>query len=212
MARSIPYTNFGRTRQKAHTRDALIAATHALIAQGMTPTVEDAAARAKISRATAYRYFANQRALLLAAHPRIDRQTLLGAHPPRDPAARLDAAIDEFLRITVETEPQLRVALRVSLDGESDRSDPSLRRASAWIEDALAPLRGPLSHQELRRLALAIRSAVGIEALVWLVDVAHLSRAQAVDVMKWSARALLRTAMAERKRAHPKKRPGRKQL
>jgi hypothetical protein len=58
----------------------------------------------------------------------------------------------------------------------------------------------------------AIRTAVGIEALVWLVDVAHLSRAQAVDVMKWSARALLRTAMAERKRSHPKKRTGRKHL
>lgn len=214
MGMSIPYTHFGRTRQKARTRDALIAATHALIAQGMTPTVEDAAARAEISRTTAYRYFSNQRALLIAAHPEIDRQTLLGADPPRDPAARLDATIDEFLRIIVETEPQLRVALRVSLDGDANRADSSLRRgrAIAWIEDALAPLRGQLSNQELRKLVLAIRSAVGIEALVWLVDVAHLSRAQAVDVMKWSARALLRTAMAERKRPHPKKRPGRKQL
>jgi len=43
---------------------------------------------------------------------------------------------------------------------------------------------------ELRRLVLAIRSAIGIEALVWLTDVAGLSRDDAVDLMRWSARAL----------------------
>jgi hypothetical protein len=214
MGMSIPYTDFGRTRQKSRTRDALVAATHALIAEGKTPTVEDAAVRAEISRTTAYRYFSNQRALLIAAHPEIDRHTLLGANPPRDAAARLETTIDEFLRITLETEPQLRVALRVSLDAAQDRSDTSLRRgrAIAWIEDALAPLRGRLSDHELRSLVLAIRSAAGIEALVWLTDVAHLSRAQAVDVMKWSARALLRSAMAERKRPHTKQQPRRKRL
>ena len=55
-----------------------------------------------------------------------------------------------------------------------------------------------LSRQELRRLVLAIRSAAGIEALVWLTDVGHLSRSQAVEVMKWSAQALLRVAVMDR--------------
>ena len=198
---SIPYERFGRTRQKSRTREALITATRQLIAKGQTPTVEDAAAHAAISRTTAYRYFPNQRALLIAAHPEIDRKSLLGANPPRDPAARLGTVLDEFFRIMLENEPQLRMALRLSLDRGPVRPDTLLRRGRgiAWIEDALGPLLGQLSKQEVRKLALAIRSAAGIEALVWLTDVAQLSRAQAVEVMTWSAQALLGFAIIDGK-------------
>ncbi|HMG13568.1 MAG TPA: TetR family transcriptional regulator [Gemmatimonadaceae bacterium] len=199
---SIPYERSGRTRQKLRTRDALVAATRELVAQGFTPTVESAAARAEIPRTTAYRYFTNQRALLIAAHPEIDRKSLLGANPPRDASARLGAVLDEFLRITVETEPQLRMALRLSLERVADQTDSSLRqgRAIGWIEDALTPLLGQLAKPEVRRLAIGIRSAAGIESLVWLTDVARLSRPQAVEVMKVSAQALLRSAIASSKR------------
>jgi AcrR family transcriptional regulator len=202
MGMSIPYKLSGRTRQKSLTHDALIGATRELIAEGRTPTVEDAAAQAGISRTTAYRYFPNQRAMLIAAHPEIDRKSLLGANPPRDPADRLGAVLDEFFRITLESEPQLRMALRLSLDRGPAQNDNSLRRGRAvvWIEDALEPLLGQLSKQELRKLALAIRSAAGIEALVWLTDVGQLSRAQAVETMRWSALALLRVATGDRRR------------
>ena len=54
-----------------------------------------------------------------------------------------------------------------------------------------------MSDAEIHRLALAIRSATGIEALAWLTDVAGLSRDDATDLMRWSARALLQSAMAE---------------
>jgi hypothetical protein len=59
----------GRREQKARTRRALVDAARVLIGQGMTPSVEQAAAAASISRTTAYRYFANQEALLVAAFP-----------------------------------------------------------------------------------------------------------------------------------------------
>ena len=88
---SISYERTGRTQQKARTRDALIAATRRLLAQGTTPTVEQAAAAAQISRATAYRYFPNQRALLAATYPVIDLRSLLPTPAPPDPAARLAA-------------------------------------------------------------------------------------------------------------------------
>ena len=44
---------------------------------------------------------------------------------------------------------------------------------------------------------LAIRATFGIEALVWLTDVAGLSREDAVDLMRSSARTLLRSAIAD---------------
>jgi AcrR family transcriptional regulator len=196
MGMSMPYEGFGRTRQKLRTRDALIEATRALIADGLTPNVEDAAARAAISRTTAYRYFPNQRGLLIAAHPEIDRRSLLGANLSREPSVRLAAVLEEFHRIVLETEPQLRMALRLSLDHGHDPRDTSLRRgrAIAWIEEALTPLADKLSRQQVRRLAIAIRAAAGIEALVWLTDVARLSRAEATALMRESAQALLRSA------------------
>ena len=108
--------NGGRSAQKARTRDALVAAARGLIARGVTPTVEDAAAEASISRATAYRYFPNARALLVAAHPEITATSMLPTHPPEDPAARLDAVVSNFTAMIVDTEAQQRTMLRLSLE------------------------------------------------------------------------------------------------
>ena len=66
-----------------------------------------------------------------------------------------------------------------------------------------------MSKAALRRLVLAIRTAVGIEALVWLTDVAGLSRADAAATMKWSAQALLRSASADAKRDAAARKRGR---
>lgn len=49
--------------------------------------------------------------------------------------------------------------------------------------------------EELRLLVLAVRSAVGIEALTWLTDIGQLSRDEAADRMCWSAQALLHAAL-----------------
>jgi AcrR family transcriptional regulator len=200
MSMSISYERAGRTQQKARTRSALIAAAHELLAQGITPTVESAAAAASISRATAYRYFANQRALLVATYPEIGTRSLLGPDPPTDVKTRLDLVVQALTHFTIEHEPELRTMLRLSLDPDpAHRGDLLLRRgrAIAWIEDALAPLRGEMPESDLRRLVLATRSAVGIEALVWLTDIARLSSEDAAEVMRWSARALLHYALTE---------------
>ncbi len=197
---SIPYELAGRTHQKQRTRQALVTAAREMVAQGVTPTVDSAANKASISRTTAYRYFPNQRTLLLSAHPEIEARSLLPENPPQDPEARLDVVIQTFLRLIVDTERQQRTMLRLSLE-----PDPSLRgelplrqgRAIGWIMEALAPLGDRFSAAKLRRLAVAIRSAAGIEALVWLTDIAGLSREEAVQVMRKSARALLRTALAD---------------
>ena len=200
MDMSIPYEAVGRTRQKERTRSALIAAARDLVAQGRTPTVEDAAAAASISRTTAYRYFPNQAALLVAAHPETEARSLLPEDAPEDPAARLDAVIEEFTRVIVDTEAQQRTMLRLSLDPDAKAREPLLLRqgrAIGWIQEALASLRVRMSDAELRRLVLAVRSATGIEALVWLTDIAGLSRPEAVELMRWSAGALLRAALAD---------------
>jgi AcrR family transcriptional regulator len=201
MLMSIPYESKGRSDQKRRTRDALIAAARQLVSQGATPTVEAAAQTASVSRATAYRYFPNQHALLVAAHPETYNSSLLPDDAPDDAATRLDLVIDAFARSIVENEAQQRTMLRLSLEANAGKRAPlPLRqgRAVKWIEEALAPLRTDLTDADVHHLALAIRSASGIEALVWLTDVAGLSRDDATDLMRWSARALLRSALADK--------------
>ncbi len=200
MSMTVSYTSVGRTDQKTRTMNALTAATRRLLAGGETPTVESAAAAASVSRATAYRYFPNRRALIAAAHPETEAASLLGDDPPTDPEQRLDAAVDAILAMTLETETELRTMLRLSLDpSPADPHELVLRkgRRIVWVEDALAPMRGRLAPRELRRLVHAIAAAVGIDALVWLTDVAGVPRKEACDVMRWSARALLRAAVAD---------------
>ncbi len=195
---TVPYQLTGRVHQKARTLEALLVAARSLIATGVTPTVEEAAAKASVSRTTAYRYFPTQRSLLTAAHPETGTLSLLPSPPPADPAARLDAVVAAFTMLIVDTEAQQRTMLRLSLETTAaDRATLPLRqgRAIAWFQEALEPLRAELTDDGLHALVLAIRSAVGIEALAWLTDVAGLSREDARSLMRWSARAMLSAAL-----------------
>jgi AcrR family transcriptional regulator len=192
---TLPYESIGRTAQKSRTRVALLTATRELLAAGLSPTVEDAAERAGISRTTAYRYFPNQRSLLLAAHPTIAPETLLPVDASDDPKARLDVLMTAFTEYNFTWEPQLRTALRLSLEPSADQ--PALRqgRAIGWITEALTPLRETHPRIDIEQLAIAIRSATGIEALIWLIDVPGYTREQAAATVKTTAHALLDAAV-----------------
>jgi AcrR family transcriptional regulator len=196
---AIPYEAAGRTQQKSRTRRALVDACRELLAEGLTPRVEDAAERAGISRTTAYRYFPNQRSLLVAAQPQIQPETLLGEDAPAAIRPRLDAFMTAFTAYNLEWEPQLRAALRLALDPAptGDGARPVLRggRAIGWIEHALAPLRHSHPDIDVRELAVAIRSATGIEALIWLRDVAGQTPEMAGRTVRRTAHALLDAAL-----------------
>jgi AcrR family transcriptional regulator len=192
---SIAYDSFGRTEQKSRTRSALVAAARRLVAAGVSPTVEQAAMAASVSRTTAYRYFPNQGALLAAAHPETAARSMLGDDPSPEPAERLDEVVRAFTAMIVDTESQQRTMLRLSLEAGSTGLPLRQGRAIGWITEALEPLRDQLSDAALHRLVLAIRSAIGIEALVWLTDIAGLSRPEAVELMRWSAHSLMTAAL-----------------
>lgn len=197
---STRYEESGRTQQKQRTRSELVSAARTLIANGgSAPTVADAATAASISRTTAYRYFPSQRALLAAAHPETVSDSMLPPDIGDDPAQRLAAAIDTFTRVVLDTENQQRIMLRLSLEFDGASLDLPLRkgRAIGWFEEALRPLEPRLTSAGVHKLAIAIRSVVGIESLVWLIDVAGFSRDDAVAVVKWSAQALLAHAMSD---------------
>ena len=198
MGMTVPYQTIGRVNQKTRTRDALIAATRALLADGVVPTMEAAAAAAAVSRTTAYRYFPSLRELIVAAYPHVEQRSLLGPDAPTDPVARLQIVAENHTRRILDNEPQMRAVLRLSLDGVRPPELPmhqGLR--TAWIEDALTPLHGHVPDNQLKALVHGIAATLGIEAFTWLTDIAGLPREEAAAIIRSNAIALLRSALAQ---------------
>lgn len=194
---STAYEETGRTRQKQRTRMALVTAARTLVALGgRPPTVAEAAEAASVSRTTAYRYFPTQNSLLLAAHPEVVATSMLPENVGDDPEDRVAAAVRGFMAMVVDTEPQQRTMLRLSLEPDTRAGQLPLRqgRAIGWFIEALVPLTDQLGAEGVRRLAVAVRAVSGIEPLVWLTDIAGLTREEAVEQMVWSAEALVRRA------------------
>src|ERR1700712_4734402 len=134
---STPYLETGRTAQKQRTRVALVAAARRLVAEGKAPSVDAAAAAAGIARATAYRYFPTQLALLAAAHPETAAHSLLPDNAPVDDVVqRLDLVVAAFTQLIADTEAQQRTMLRLSLEAATaETSEMPLRqgRPLSWI-------------------------------------------------------------------------------
>ena len=200
----------GRINQKRRTRAAILAAAVELVEQGQSPTVAEVADSALVSRATAYRYFPTQEYLLFEAalestRSDIDRE-LEENTLPEDPEARLEILIGALQKRIIDKEAAFRTMLRLSLEQPpeaeqyDDESAPSRLRGGGrvrWIEKVLAPVQGRLEEPDFRRLVAALSVCMGIESLVVLRDVCALESSEAEEVLRWAARTLLRSSLAE---------------
>lgn len=125
-------------------------------------------------------------------------RSLLPEHPPNDPLQRLDHASQELASLLLQHEAALRAMLRISLEEGESASEPLALRTGKrieWVQDALSPLKSQLRPKAFRRLVISIAATLGIEQLVWLVDVAGLERTEAVELMRSSARQLLKAVL-----------------
>lgn len=199
-----------RVHQKRRTRAAVLDAAVALVKQGKSPSVPEAADAARVSRATAYRYFPTQEHLLTEvfleeAIAQDINQALTQIQQVADPERRLDLLLQAVCKFIITNEASFRTMLRLSLEPQSDLSPESelqigrLRggRRIGWIEAALAPIRMHLNSHHFRYLVMALAHCTGIEALIVLRDVCHLDPLEAEMVMRWEARTLLRASLAE---------------
>ena len=147
-------------------------------ARGVTPTVEEAADAAGDLAHDGLPVLP-QPAGAARRRPPGDRRPspCSPTDPPDGPRGAAGRGRRAFTRLIVETEAQQRTMLRLSLEPTT----PTARHCrcaragrSAGSTKPSRPLRDQLSDGELHQLVLAIRSATGIEALVWLTDVAGL--------------------------------------
>jgi len=192
-----------RDRQKSRTRRALIEAADELFAAGVVPTVAAVAERADVARATAYRYFPTQEALLVETTFLGDSDALRGipalADSIADPGERMAEAVRTGAEWTLEREARLRMILRASLDPAGGAARPARRRG--YIAALLEPLDLPPDVHE--RLAASLTLLFGIDPIVALTDNADIERSQIPEVLAWTARALVAAALAEAQQPSP---------
>jgi AcrR family transcriptional regulator len=203
-----------RANQKERTRAAIVeAATRLLRDTGDAPSVAEAAEAAKVSRATAYRYFPTPESLhleVVGVTPRYKPvedlvDGLAGVDPEKDTLRVLETAN----AVTFADEAQMRMALKVYQDIwlGADRSGAPVRegRRMRWLARALDPARETLSDAQWRRLRAAVALTVGVEAMVVMKDVCRLDEAEAKDVLRWAAQTLLAAGLAEAAAEKPRR-------
>lgn len=195
---------FGRTRQKQRTRTALKAAAAGLINQGISPTVEQVADAAQVSRSTAYRYFASREAL--QAEVLLDtairdgvEQVHAAASRPTDAADRLAVAIHEDHALVTSHEGAFRKALQAFVDPTPQPGQLPSRPGNRlhYLTAAVEPLRDQLGTEKLQQLVAALALCAGIESLIVTRDICNLNAAEAEQVKQWAAQALLQQAIRD---------------
>lgn len=193
----------GRPNQRRRTRKDLLDAATRLTRQGRRPTLEEVAAEALVSRATAYRYFPSIEALHLEASVDVATPSaadILKDFASDDAAARLDRVDDALHDMILANEIPLRMMLIHSMErvvrGEASGKFPARQnRRSALIQAALEPVRNQFKPADLTMLGRAISLIVGPDSLIVLKDVLQLDDAESRKVKRWAIRALVRAAL-----------------
>jgi AcrR family transcriptional regulator len=194
----------GREAQKRRTRNAIVAATRELVASGRTPSIEEIAVAADVSRRTIYMHFPTLDQLLLDAASGLLAETAvdgrLAASEERgdDALARTDALARGLVEVAPSAMPLGRklIALTVDAPSESGSTRRGYRRTS-WVERALSPAREQLSPERYERLVSALCVVLGWEAMVVLRDIRGLDADEEEQTLRWAARALVQAALEE---------------
>ena len=169
-----------------------------IFAEGRVPTVADVAERADVARATAYRYFPTQEALLLET-------TFLGDSGPirslsglvdeiDDPAQRVGEAVRRAAAWTLGREARLRTILRMSLEHEHVQR-PARRRH--YIAQLLEGVEAELPPDAYERLTGSLTLLFGIDPIISIRDNSELPPGRIPDMLGWAAHALVRSALAD---------------
>jgi AcrR family transcriptional regulator len=187
----------GRVNQRNRTRKDLLEAALRVSADGRTPTLDEIAEEASVSRATAYRYFPNVEDLLAEAslHVAFPDPNCLSdrSADPIDRLMLIDEAVERMIASN-ETALRMMIASASKLPIQANDVPARQNRRVPLIEAALAPAKAEFAPDAYRRLTHALSLVIGTEAMLVLKDVLHLSPKQARDVRRWTIRALVESA------------------
>jgi AcrR family transcriptional regulator len=183
------YAAVGRLNQKERTRAAIVEGARDLIRAGAEITMSSVAGAARVSEATAYRYFPDVVSLLREAV--IDlwpsaQEALQPVADSRDVVERVAFATDFLLREVLHYQGAVRSIISASITRPQNATARPGRRFGL-IDHALAPLADTLARTEAPALAQALAQlrrdlavVMSAEALFTLTDLCELAPDDAI--------------------------------
>lgn len=193
----------GRTNQKARTHEAILEACLELIRNRQPVTMPEVAKAAKVSEATAYRYFPDLASLLakaLAADWPPPAEALAPVETSNDPVERVAFATRFLLEGVAERQAVVRsmIAATITRPDLAESARPGLR--FGLIEQALAPFIDVLASADCNQptqLRQDLAVVLSAEALFALTDLCGLSTKEAIDSAEKTARSLTAFAFSQ---------------
>jgi len=191
---------------RARTQRLMLQTATELMQQGHTPSVNEVAEEAGVSRATAYRYFPSQLALVQSVVNEV-LGPITNWQPTYEGAEeRLTDLLTHSLPLIDEFEATFRAALKLYLEQwansqhSADGTAEKFKRGHRlkMLNDAVSPLKGVLGDAELERLIGGLSALFGIETIVVLKDINGMDSSHTRNTIIWAAQALVRQAIAER--------------
>jgi AcrR family transcriptional regulator len=190
----------------------LLNAAMDLVKAGQIPSVSEVAAAARVSRATAYRYFPTRSALIAAVVDASLGPVRAWASSSTDGQARLLDLFDQTFPRFRDFEAQLRAALQLSqehwlLANAGELQEEPFRRGHrmALLDTAARPLKKQMSAVAYQRLLMALSVLYGIEPYVVLKDLWGATDRETAATTRWMLQALVRAAVDERPPSKTKK-------
>jgi len=190
---------------KAATFRLLLETAMTLIQQdGHVPSVAEVAARAKVSRATTYRYFPSRSALVTAVVDSSLGPVRAFHSNEADGRARVHELFAQTFPRFTEFEPQMRAAAQLALEqwaleraGLLEEEPYRRGHRVRILEHALAPLAETLPAATRDRLHRALSVVYGIEPYMVLKDIWGLPDREVERIALWMADALIEAAQRD---------------
>ena len=175
-----------------------------LVRRGRIPSVPELAVKARVSRATAYRYFPSRSKLVSAV-------VAEGLAPVRryeptatDGLGRVRELFNRTFPLFKRFEPHMRAALQLALEHQSlERAglleEEVYRRGfrRGLLQRAAAPLERRLGRARYERLLKALSLIYGIEPYVVLKDIWGAKDREVEAIARWILDALVDAALRE---------------
>jgi len=190
-----------RARMQKVMRDTAIR----LMQGGQVPSVSDVAEAAGVSRATAYRHFPSQAAIVQAAVNEALGPILDWASSSPDAEERISELLAFAYPRLMRHEATHRAAMRLALEQWARRQAGTLGAETRIVRGnrkmlltaAAQPLSGKITKQTFDNLTQSLSLLFGVEAIIVLKDIWGLDDRGAQQVAMWAAEALVRAATNE---------------
>ncbi|HGM6861654.1 TetR/AcrR family transcriptional regulator [Serratia rubidaea] len=185
------------THTRARTRKLLLASAMELYDDGAFPSITELAAHAQVSRATAYRYFPTQSALITAVVAESLGPILQWEPHDDDALLRIQQLLAFAYPQMEQHEGALRAALQLSLQqwANATPGEKFVRgNRKRLLKLAVEPLQDKLPPEALQRVIHAFSLIYGSEVFLVLKDIWGLDLSGIQDVTQWMAKAIIRQA------------------